>query len=405
MLLVVSLIWFLILFLRQSFPPLFGAFKQEFGVSNTETGFLFSALMFTYSVMQFPSGILSDQVGSHQVILLGILIVSVGAFVFAVSPTFTLLAVAAVIIGAGSGMHKTVVIGLISLRYPEQRGSALGTLDTIGQFGGVAAPATIVLLQQLSVPWSGLFIISGGVGIALAFLVYVSDQQSADHQQTDTASVDEPADTTDDEGQIREVETIEYLHLLGDAHLLLFVIVISMTTFIWNAISAFLPLYLMTSKGLDAATAGLTYSVFFLVSFSQLVTGRLSDRADRLLLSAALLMIGTLTLGALLGATSTTVIIGLVAVLGLSFHGFRPVRDSYLTHIIPDAIVGGSLGIVRTIMTGMGSTGPVVVGYLSDAFGFVTALTVLTGLLGACLLMLLSLKLLQQLAAPSLVRT
>lgn len=388
LLITISLIWLLILFLRQSFPPLFGAFKQEFGVTNTETGFLFSTLMFTYSVMQFPSGILSDWVGSRQVIILGALVLSLGSIVLAVSPTFAIFTGAAIVIGAGSGMHKTVAISLISNRYPGQQGSALGALDTIGQFGGVVAPATVVLLQSLSVHWGMLFIAAGFIGFALALFLF-----NFSPKPPDTSRNDDPTDSNNE--QKSSVALSDYKGLVRDTNLLLFVVVISISTFIWNALSAFLPLYLMTAKGLTESTAGLIYSLFFVVSLGQLVTGNLSDRLDRRLLSMGLLLFVMLALSVLLQASSTIVIISLVTVIGLGFHGFRPVRDSYLTHLLPDTIVGGSLGIIRTIMTGMGSIGPLVVGYLSDTLGFTVAFAILSGLLGICLLMLYALKFLE----------
>jgi len=82
-------------------------------------------------------------------------------------------------------------------------------------------------------------------------------------------------------------------------------------------------------------------------------------------------MIGGLI--ALLVTDSVVLILGLTVITGIGFHGFRPVRDSYLMDLIPPEIGGGTLGIVRTGMTAIGGVAPVVIGYLSDVFGFVVA--------------------------------
>jgi sugar phosphate permease len=59
--------------------------------------------------------------------------------------------------------------------------------------------------------------------------------------------------------------------------------------------------------------------------------------------------------------------------------------------LIPSSVGGGTLGIVRTVMTVIGALSPAVVGYLSDTVGFVAAFGVLIAVLvcGAALIVVL----------------
>jgi len=49
----------------------------------------------------------------------------------------------------GTGAYKTVGVRLLSRTYPAQTGRVLGVFDTFGTFGGVAAPAAVVVVAAL----------------------------------------------------------------------------------------------------------------------------------------------------------------------------------------------------------------------------------------------------------------
>ena len=110
----VAFLWFMVQFLRFIFPPLFGTFQSVYGVSNTQTGLLFTLLMFGYSAMQFPGGWLGDRFHEVSVMVGGAVLFALAAVFAGFAPTFTLIMVAAVGIGLGTGIHKTVAISYLS---------------------------------------------------------------------------------------------------------------------------------------------------------------------------------------------------------------------------------------------------------------------------------------------------
>ena len=84
-----------------------------------------------------------------------------------------------------------------------------------------------------------------------------------------------------------------------------------------------------------------------------------------------------------LSSTGGPLVLGAAVVaLGLGAHGYRPVRGAYLMAVIPDAISGGSFGVVRTLLMGAGAVSPAVVGYLSETVGFRPAFGLLAASLG-----------------------
>ena len=369
-------------FLRFAFPPLFETFQAQFGVSNTATGLLFSILMLCYSLSQFPSGVLSDQYGKIEVITLSVLGLSIGAILVVVAPTFTLIVLSAAMIGAMSGAHKTISVPLLSHSYQDRTGFALGLFETIGQLGGGVAPIVIVIIFALFLPWQTVFIIGSAVCILLGILFYVR----VTTDETDSESLKDSESSSRDDIEDRtaiENSTQQYLGTLKDVNLVLFVLVTLGFTFAWNGISSFLPLFLITEKGISSSLAGLLYSMIFFAGIIQIVTGDLSDRFGRVQLSIVLFGTMIFGLGSLLLSDVVSVLAIATVILGVGIHGFRPVRDAYLIELMPEDVEGGLFGLLRTVKTGVGSVAPIFVGFVSDIVSFTVAFS---GLLVAMVL-------------------
>lgn len=121
-LLLAATIWFLGKFLRYAFPPLFDSFQMSYGVSNAVLGASYTGFMLVYAAMQFPSGVLADRFGSVIVVTTGALVAGVAALILVVDSPFLVLVVAMLIMGAGTGAHKTVAVRLLSRAYPARTG-------------------------------------------------------------------------------------------------------------------------------------------------------------------------------------------------------------------------------------------------------------------------------------------
>ncbi|SDE97693.1 Sugar phosphate permease [Halorubrum xinjiangense] len=386
-LVLVSLVWFLGKFVRYLFPPLFESIQGAYGVSNATVGTAFTGFMVVYALLQFPSGAVADRLGPVRVIVAGALVAGVGSLAIVVDAPFAVLVAAMLVVGAGTGVHKTVSVRLIARVYPARTGRMLGAHDTLGAMGGVAAPAVVVAV--LSAPpalaavlarlpgadWRAPFLLTGllAVGLAVATAVRLSGSPAATGGGDGDDGDDSPA-------------TREYFRLFRNPRFSAFVLVTVGFSFAHNGLVAFLPLYLSEAADLATSTANLLYSLVFAVTFVQLVTGDLSDRVGRFpvmvgtlgLAAAALVALVSLpSLG--LGAVAAAVV---VAAFGLGSHGFQPVRSAYLMELLPERLAGGGLGVVRTLLMGAGALAPSAVGIIADAVGFRPAFALLAGSMG-----------------------
>ncbi|MFB6069403.1 MAG: MFS transporter [Halanaeroarchaeum sp.] len=371
-LLVTALIWFLAKFLRYAFPPLFGTLQTEYGVSNAVVGSAFTVLMLTYAAMQFPSGSLADRFGGVGVVVGGAVVAATGAIVLVLPLPFAALVGAMVLVGMGTGAHKTVAVRLMATIYPERTGRALGVLDTVGAFGGVVAPVVVVWALGntpagggvADLGWHAMFLVAGVAGLLLATAFVRRVPRRLPDDGSDRSGGGGPAD---------------YAAIFRDRGFVAFVGATLGFSFAYNGAVAFLPLYMTDAADLSQTAASAIYSALFLVSLVQLATGEMSDLVGRLRVIGATLALATAGLaGLLLVEHPSPLVVGATVVaFGIGSHGYRPVRASYLVEAIPDDVRGGGLGIVRTGIMGVGAVAPAVVGIVTDVADYRTAFALL----------------------------
>ena len=385
-----SALWFLAKFLRYAFPPLFEPLQSAFDVSNATLGAAFTGFMLAYAAMQFPAGLLADRLGSVRVIAGGALVTVGAALALLADWSFAVLVAAMVVMGVGTGVHKTVAVRLLSRTYPGRTGRVLGFFDTFGTFGGVAAPTAVVVFAALpgvlGAGWRSLFLAAGLFGLAAValFVVRAPARVGGDGDpdgDVQSGGAGESRPDADAPAGLRR-----YAALFRDRRFALFVAVTILFSFTYNGTVAFLPLFLRAEAGLSAATAGAVYSALFAASLVQLASGEASDRFGTRPVIVAALALATAALLALLalaGSVSPVAIGATVVCMGLGAHSFRPVRGAYMMSVLPPSIAGGGLGAVRALLMGAGAVAPAVVGYLSDAVGFGAAFRLLAGSLVA----------------------
>lgn len=388
-----TLLWFMVKFLRYLLPPLFDTIQVEYAITDADVGLMYSTLLMTYGVTQFPSGYLSDLLNERIVIITGATTFAVASLLIFVSSPYWSLILAVVVMGVGTGAHKTVAINLVSRLYPNNRGLSLGVMDTVGQSGGVFAPMVVVFVLAYAIPWRLTFVL----GFVLTLLLVIGFHKSVRRQEQqndepDRRDIDRATDlevkSADETDENDASPGVAYLKLFRHYHFSAFVVVSTIFTFTWTGFAAFYPLYLTRIGGLSGSVAGILYSLLFFLTVTQVVTGGLSDRFGSVRLILVLFgMIGCGLVALVVWPVFVPLVI-ITLVLGVGLHGFRPVREAYLMDLIPSSIGGGGLGLVRSIMTVTGAASPAIMGAISDAVGLTNSFILLLGavLLGVVLI-------------------
>lgn len=358
-------------------PVILPNVKDDLLIGNTIAGVAVSLIWVTYAVMQFPSGVILDRVGERFVFVMSMSLSAIGMLLYASAPGLAMFLIACTLFGLGTGLYGTPRVTIISEVYPKNDGIALGLTFAAGSIGAAALPV-LAGTVSLHFGWRTNFAIMFPVFVLFALgMWYVLPEGVIARGNADGTSVKYAT------RRIKSALTQRSVLLSGGA--------ITIVVFSFQGLTAFLPVYLISVKGLDQSTAGVLYGLFFATgAVVQPVAGYISDRyGDR---TALILITGiyTLSLFALPFIDRLSFLAVLTVVLG-SRAGIGPINNGYLVAVLPDDVRGSSYGLLRTTYMMIASTGSIAIGVLSDAGWFDEAfmlLAVLTAVATGCYLFL-----------------
>lgn len=163
----------------------------EYGLSEVQMGWIFSAFVLGYALMQVPGGWLGDRYGPKRVLAGAIFWWSFFTAVTAIAGEFFLAGLLGVVgsfivvraligIGEAGGPpnYNRVVANWVA---PGERGLAMGIASSGSALGAALTPPLIVWIM-VTLGWRAAFYIAGGVGIVLALVWYwIATDHPAEH--------------------------------------------------------------------------------------------------------------------------------------------------------------------------------------------------------------------------------
>lgn len=154
---------------RMNLIPLMAT--EQLHMSRTMLGAMIFAMTGVNFVTVWPSGWLSDRFGRKSVMVPGMLVTALGLWLFAISPSVITMFIAAVVIGAGTGIAGSSPQAYVADLAPAGQSSmAIGLYRTFGDMGFVIGPILLGWIAEgatkgLALNVNALLV----VGIALVF--------------------------------------------------------------------------------------------------------------------------------------------------------------------------------------------------------------------------------------------
>jgi MFS family permease len=312
-----------------AFPAMAAAFAEP----PERVRWVIVCYVFTYSVTAFWGGALGDRVGHARVFRVGLILTAAALALGGLAPTFDLLLGARVLQGVGGGLVYGTAPGLVTLTAPPgQRGRALGFLNAGMGVGFTVAPLVAgVLVAHLG--WRSTFHVR--VPLALAVFAWALAALPA----TRGAAT-------------RLVAAMDVLRrpVLAPGAL----------AFVANAsiFSVWLlaPFYLVLVRGLDAATAGLLFTLTpFGTAVAAPVAGRVADRLGGrgpMVAGLALEALGLLLLSRADATTSPAIIATALFAAGFGLGLFQVPNMALIMGAFSAAqqgVAGGFAFLARTL--------------------------------------------------------
>ena len=156
---------------RQVIFSVFPLLQRELGLSNTQLGLLGSSFQWVYAILVPVAGGLGDVFSRRNLIALALLVWSLATFSSGLAAGFALLLVLRAITGAGEAFYYPAANSIISDYHGQQtRAFAMSVHQTSVYVGIVFSGALAGYIGQ-EYGWRLAFLVFGGVGIIVAFLV------------------------------------------------------------------------------------------------------------------------------------------------------------------------------------------------------------------------------------------
>ncbi|MBB5747132.1 MFS transporter [Brevundimonas variabilis] len=346
---------------------------KEFGLGMTAAGSFHYATMGGIALAGIALGFLVDRLGRKAAIIVGLALFSLSAFLFAVGQDFGFFVLLLFISGAAIGVFKTAALALIGDISTSTR-SHTATMNTVEGWFGVGAilgPAVVAWLLVSGMSWKWLYVIAGGLSVALIVTALMVRYPKT----VKTAAP--PADLKATVGMMR------------DPYALAFSLGTMLYVGVETAIYVWMPTLLAGYEGPAILVATYALSIFFVLRAAGRFLGAWMLNRYRwttVLVVASLLIFACFLGSALLGRGAA---VFLLPLSGLFMSVIYPTLNSKGISCFAKVQHGAVAGVILFFTCISAVLAPLAMGAVSDAFGgaqygFVLA-TILAGVLFAAL--------------------
>jgi sugar phosphate permease len=170
---IVGLAYVLSFFHRFAPAAISSDLQQTFHASAAELGGLAATYFYVYMVMQIPTGILVDTMGSRRVVVFGGVIGAVGSLLFGMADTLAMASVGRLLIGLGVSVTFISMLKLNAAWFHDRHFATMtGVTILLGNVGSLLAAAPLAwVLAYYS--WRTVFVSVGVFSLLLAVLAWI----------------------------------------------------------------------------------------------------------------------------------------------------------------------------------------------------------------------------------------
>jgi MFS family permease len=169
--------YFVTYIMRQNITVAGSAIQQEFGFSNTQLGFVFSAYAYAYLLFQIIGGWLGDRFGARKTLFVCGLIWAGATMMTSLATGLVSLFLIRVLMGFGVGATlPTATRAMQDWVQAKDRGFAQGITHSFARIGNALTPIVVAYLV-VAYDWRTAFVMMGAAGLiwVLAWFLYFRD--------------------------------------------------------------------------------------------------------------------------------------------------------------------------------------------------------------------------------------
>jgi len=349
-LLITWLGWVSIYLVKSVVPPLLPVLSAELGLSHAEAGFLETAYLIGYIAAKMPAGSLSERVGPRR--LLAASMVGYGAASAATmwARGFTDIFVLRLLVGLFQGVHLPVANALLSDRFGDRQGRAIGFNESGPNVGNTLAyPLTVSILSVWS--WRAAFLVLSLPAFALsaATLLLMRDEPRRPREEA-----------------VHEGGVWGYWRVL-----LPYAVAHGVYNLVLRAAFTFTPSFLVEHRGMTVASAGVLAAALPLAGIlAKISSGFIAEKAGRRLSITGATTLSAVFLASLVALPGGSYLAVNLVALGLTVYSFSPIIYASTAASLPSRLKATGLGAVTMIGNTVGAVSTTIVGALIDGYGY-----------------------------------
>ncbi|HZW26003.1 MAG TPA: MFS transporter [Gallionella sp.] len=169
---IVGLAYALSFFHRFAPAAISGDLQQDFHASGAELGGLAATYFYVYMLMQIPTGVLVDTLGSRRVVVIGGLIASLGSILFGMADTLAIASAGRLLVGLGVSVTFIALLKLNAAWFHDRHFATMtGATILLGNMGSLLAAAPLAWALT-HVSWRTAFVGIGALSLLLALLAW-----------------------------------------------------------------------------------------------------------------------------------------------------------------------------------------------------------------------------------------
>ena len=400
-LLLISLMYLITYMDRTNISVAAPAMAEEFGLSKTEFGIVFSVFLWAYSIGQIPGGWFADRVGPRKVLLFIVPFWSLMTVATAFAVGRTSLIFTRFVFGLGEAGAFPTATRAMQLWFPRsERGLVQGVTHSFSRFAVAIVPFIAVSIM-VAFGWRWIFYLFGCVGLlwTFAFWVYYRNRPE-EHERVNESELGHirgynPDGTIKPSGSLGAKTAVPWNRIFSSANM--WYIAAAYGCFFYGTYfyMTWFPTYLLEYRHLSLQAVGIFASLPFLAGMvGDIAGGTLTDmvfrRTGRLKLARRAVAAPAMLASAaclIPAATTGNTWMALTCLTGSFFFLEMVIGPAWA---VPMDVGGEYSGTVTGVMNMAGSLSasmsPIVFGFLVEkgswtAPFFITAAILVTGAL------------------------
>lgn len=284
---VLAIAYFFVYFHRTTGGAISETMQDFYGVGAASVALLASAYLYAYTLMQIPSGILTDRMGPRKAATIFVFLIAVGSILSAVSATtdnFDLMIVGKFIIGIGAAVVYIPIMKILAVWFRKNEFASMsGVLLLVGNVGGIAAATPMVIMMD-SMGIQNTYIVLAIITAVIALLCWFvvrNHPQEKDYPSIESIVSEETGEpiTESTSATMGTVEALKATFTSGRRFwpLAIWFFMIYGTIMLWQASQA--GAYYQNVFSFSSGDAGLMVTMVGVgMVFGCPIAGRLSDR-------------------------------------------------------------------------------------------------------------------------------